>query len=356
MADPTHIETPPEEKQGAIGGYGPAPFLTLRSALGGTLMGLANLVPGISGGTMLLASGVYPNFIRAISEVSRLKFNRRSLWVLFVVILAAILSIVLLAGPVRAVVVDFRWATFSLFIGLTLGGVPVVWSLARPADKRVWVGALLGFLPMAILAWYQTTSPPAGESEGFFLYLAAGVAGASAMILPGVSGGYLLLVMGVYLPLLGAIDAFKEALRAGDLGTALGPATGILLPVGIGVIVGVVVVSNLLERLLERHEKVTLGVLLGFLLGSVVGLWPFERFVPPVVGETWRGQVMTRSLIADLDPAKYPTEYFSPSGGDVAGALGLVLVGFAVTALVAKFGERTSEQRNNGRDPLSTLG
>src|SRR5210317_997276 len=113
---------------------GPAPpVLAARGAFGGVLMGLANLVPGISGGTMLLAAGVYPEFIGAIAEVTTLHFRRRSLLVLGAVVLFAMLGIGLFAGPVKDLVVQHRWAMYSLFIGLTLGGVPVVWRLARPA-------------------------------------------------------------------------------------------------------------------------------------------------------------------------------------------------------------------------------
>ena len=77
----------------------------VRAASGGVLMGLANLVPGISGGTMLLASGVYPDFIRGVAEVSKLTFRKRSLGVLVTVAACAGLSILLLAGPVRGLVV-----------------------------------------------------------------------------------------------------------------------------------------------------------------------------------------------------------------------------------------------------------
>ncbi|MEM6757659.1 MAG: DUF368 domain-containing protein, partial [Planctomycetota bacterium] len=98
-------------------------------------MGLANLVPGISGGTMLLAAGVYPRFISAIGEVTTLKFRRASLVVLAAVVGAALLAIVLLTGPVKTLVVEQRWAAYSLFIGLTLGGVPVVWRLITAGGR-----------------------------------------------------------------------------------------------------------------------------------------------------------------------------------------------------------------------------
>ena len=171
------------------------------------------------------------------------------------------------------------------------------------------------------------------------MMLFAGVAGASAMILPGVSGGYLLLVMGVYVPILGAIDALKEALRAGDVEAAMGPGLDVVLPVGLGVVVGVLVVSNGLQYLLKRFEKSTLGVLLGLLVGAVVGLWPFQRGVAPEVGDTVRGQALTAETLAELDPAKYPTEFFDPSAMQVVGAVALVCLGYAVTALIARFGQ-----------------
>ena len=109
----------------------PLSRLLPRGLLGGTLMGLANLVPGISGGTMLLAAGVYPGFISAIAELTTLRFRRRSLILLGTVGAAALFAIVALAGPVKDFVVGYRWIAYSLFIGLTLGGVPVVWALVR---------------------------------------------------------------------------------------------------------------------------------------------------------------------------------------------------------------------------------
>jgi putative membrane protein len=240
---------------------------------------------------------------------------------------------------------------YSLFIGLTLGGVPVVWKMARPATPGVWAGAAAGFLVMAVIAYAQ--SGPAGgtdTSEGWILMFVAGLAGASAMILPGISGGYLLLVLGVYVPILSAISTVKDALRAGDLGALLAPGVGVVLPVGLGVLIGVLVVSNLLRLALERFERPTLGALLGFLVGAVVGLWPFQRGVAPEIGSTFKGQVVTTELLEQLEPHKYPTELFDPSLGQTAAALGLVLAGFGLTALIAYLG-RTRPDRSGAGEP-----
>jgi putative membrane protein len=115
-------------------------------------------------------------------------------------------------------------------------------------------------------------------------------------------------------------------------------AMHVLIPVGAGVMIGVVGVSNLMKLLLARYAKPTLGVLLGLLLGAVLGLWPFQQGVPPEPGVVIRGRVMTAELIAGLDPKNYPLERFSPTGGQVAGALGLVLAGFALTLGIAHIG------------------
>ena len=105
-----------------------------------------------------------------------------------------------------------------------------------------------------------------------------------------------------------------------------------------GVVIGVVGVSNALRWLLERHEKLTLGILIGLLVGAVVGLWPFQEGTIPELGAIWKGQTVTEAMLADLDPEDYPTRWFSPSAGQVIGALCLVALGFAMTLGVARIG------------------
>jgi putative membrane protein len=319
----------------------PLGALAVRGALGGTLMGLANLVPGISGGTMLLASGVYPAFIRAIAEVTTLRLRLRALVLLGSVGLAAALAILLLAGPTRVLVLEHRWVMYSLFIGLTLGGVPLVWRLARPATPPVVAGALVGLVFMVLLAVAPTPGAD-GPGAAMALLLVAGVAGAGAMILPGVSGGYLLLLLGQYLPILGAVDRLKEVLlglRTEALDTALlGDALAVLVPVGVGVAVGLVAVSNLLRWTLDRFPKPTLGLLLGLLLGAVAGLWPFRAAVPPEPGDLVRGRVWTEARAAAVDPADWPLAPFRPDPGQVLAALALVAAGFSATLGVDRVG------------------
>lgn len=323
-----------------------SPKWGLRCVLGGVLMGLANLVPGISGGTMLLAAGIYPRFIQALADLSALRFRKQSFFVLGLVGVAAASAILLGAGPVKDAVVEHRWAMYSLFIGLTLGGVPVLWQMARPGTSTFWSGMVAGLVLMAALAWLQLEGASSGANrEGVVMMFIAGVAGASAMILPGVSGGYLLLVLGVYVPVLAAIHALKEALKSGDLSSASDPVMAVVLPVGLGVGVGILLISNLIKVVLERHEQATLGVLMGLLVGAVFGLWPFQDGVAPKVGEMFKGQVLTSERLAELTPDKFPTEIYAPTFNEVMMALGLVGLGYMITTLVARVGGAKPQRR-----------
>lgn len=320
---------------------GPLAPLVLRCLLGGLLMGLANLVPGISGGTMLLAAGVYPYFIDGIAEVTTLKFRRRTLTLLAAIGGAAALVILSLAGLVRDLVVDHRWIMYSLFIGLTLGGVPVVWKLLRRWSVSALAGCAAGIAVMILVAALE---PSAGspDDRAYLVLVFGGLAGASAMILPGISGGYLLLVLGQYVTILSAIDDAKTGLQASDWARVAG-AMHVFIPVGIGVVAGVVGVSNLIRLLLERHRRPTLGLLLGLVLGAVVGLWPFQQGVPPRPGAVVRGRIVTADNAGQFDPKYYPLEHFTPGAGQVVAAVGLIAAGFLLTQGIALVGGSESE-------------
>jgi len=319
----------------------PSPLLLLRGAIGGTLMGLANLVPGISGGTMLLAAGVYPGFISAIAEITTLRFRPRSIALLASIAVTAGLGILLLAGVVKSLVVEHRWVMYSLFIGLTLGGVPLVWRMARPATRAVAVGAAGAFALMVGMA-VSGAADPSDPSRNYALVFLAGLAGASAMILPGISGGYLLLLLGQYESILGTVDQLKRGLLgSGENGPDLAlvlDSLHVVIPLGLGIVVGVVGVSNLLRWLLRHYEKATLGALLGLLLGAVVGLWPFQQGVPPALGSVLKGQVVTAENAATFHAEDWPLRRFPPSAGQVAGSLGLVGLGLLATALIGRLG------------------
>ena len=319
----------------------PSAVLVVRAVIGGVLMGLANLVPGISGGTMLLAAGVYTEFVEAVAGLSTLRVSAGSVGLLIAIGGSAAVAILLLAGTMRLLVVEQRWVMYSLFIGLTLGGVPLVWKLVRPSNTASWFGAVTAFGLMAVMTLGGAGSS-VQDSSTIFLFL-SGLAGASAMILPGVSGGYLLLLLGQYEPILSAVDQLKEGLLGTggvvpDFGLVMA-SMRVVIPVGTGVAVGVVGVSNLLKWLLKRFEKPTLGVLLGLLVGAVVGLYPFQAPVPPEVGFRYEGRLLEAIELSQVPSEDWSIESFSPSAWQVAGATGLVFLGFGVTMAVACLGQ-----------------
>jgi putative membrane protein len=375
----------------------------IRAVFGGVLMGLANLVPGVSGGTMLLAAGVYRTFIRGIAELSTLRFRAQTILMLGLIVGSALVAIVLGAALLRDLVVHQRWAMFSVFIGLTLGGVPIIWRLIAPSstaksalfilvslvvsllivvyvrdmaggssivpgpwgriivlglagaslltlpilwtkldapDRIVMFPVIAGLTAMVLLSLAQGagTNSAASTNGQFALLFIAGLAGGSAMILPGVSGGYLLLILGQYLVILTAISDAKSALSAGDFG-ALGGLMGVFVPVGLGVVIGIVGVSNLIKMLMDRYERATLGVLLGLLIGAIFGLWPFEAHVKPVIGDVIKGIVLLDQPSVDaVEASDWPTQGFTPSVFQVTGSIALIGAALMVSTVIDRFG------------------
>lgn len=251
-------------------------------------MGMANLVPGVSGGTMILVMGLYDEFISSVADVTRFRFTRRNITFLAVVGGAAVVVIATLAGTLSRAVTLHQSAMFSLFIGLTLGGVPLLVRLLKGPSASSMIGVALGLSLMIVIALTNDEPPDApglkaAVAAGEFVVnhhyprdLAAGALGMSAMVLPGISGAYMLLVLDRYETILASISLAKDyALSMGRRGDAA-VFLSVLIPTAIGAIVSLVCLSNVLKWMLRRHEKPTLGLLLGILLGSVVGIWPFD--------------------------------------------------------------------------------
>ncbi|MEC8495491.1 MAG: DUF368 domain-containing protein, partial [Planctomycetota bacterium] len=165
------------------------PASTPRAVLGGVLMGLANLVPGISGGTMILAVGLYDRFISAVADVTRLRLRRQSIAFLGAMAIGLTAALLLGSGIAVRLVAEHRWAMYALFVGMTLGGAPELWRLARPHGAGVLVAVAIGFGAMALFAFGTGESALAPTIP---VPLAGGAAGAASMILPGISGSYVL--------------------------------------------------------------------------------------------------------------------------------------------------------------------
>ncbi len=260
----------------------------VRSVAGGFLMGLANLVPGVSGGTMIVVTGLYDEFITSIADVTRLRFSRRNIAFLAIVGGAAFVAIAGFAGILSRAVVLHPAPMFSLFIGMTLGGVPLLWGMLAKVNERAVIGLVVGLVAMTFVGLYQKEPPDkeamrAAVARGEVVLepdygrdFAAGVLGMSAMVLPGISGAYMLLILGRYETILAAVSAAKSyAMSMGQEGDPM-VFLRVIIPTAIGALLSIIFLSNALKWMLQRHRDATLGLLLGILLGSVVGIWPFD--------------------------------------------------------------------------------
>jgi putative membrane protein len=321
----------------------PTRGIVIRSAVGGVLMGLANLVPGISGGTMLLAVGIYPQFIAGVAEASTLKLRPKVVLMIGSVAVAALIAIGAFARIVGWLLDNHQWAMYSLFIGLTLGGVPLLWRMLRPLDMKVAASAAVAVACMTMLALVDPERLGGDGERGLAAYgmlFVAGASGGAAMILPGLSGAYLLLILGQYRTIVGAVALAVDGLRGADVPMFL-DAMHVFIPVLLGVIAGVVGISNLVKLLLARFQRATLGFLLGLLLGAVVGLWPFSAAVEPQVGDIIRGRELTTQEMVDaVDRRYYRRAPVAPTPGQVAGGLAFIVAGFGISWGISRMGRR----------------
>ena len=276
---------------------------------------------------MLLATGVYRSLIEAVGQLCRLNITRRSLFPVVWIAIPAAVTIVSLAGTVSDLVQNHRPLAYATFIGLTLGGVPLLlrqlpkWTLGAKGGVVFGVMAMGGLAILESVGGFATTS-------GWLMAALAGILGGASMILPGLSGGFVLLLLGQYVVILSAIDAFKDGIKLGSL-DALMPPFQTLFPFGVGFALGIALTAFAMRTLLRHHESATTGVLLGLLLGAVLGLWPFRVGVQPEIGDVIRGQAIVTAEERDqVKPQHWRTETFTPDmpeaiSATVAAALGL---------------------------------
>jgi len=238
---------------------------------GGFLMGLANLVPGVSGGTMILALGLYDKFIGAVAELTSFRWSIRLFAFLGVLGLGLVIAVGGLASVAVMLVSEYRWIMYSLFIGMTLGGVPELWRLCRPATVALPIGVASGLAGMVLFFfWLSDTEVPHNAGTLF----GVGALAASSMILPGVSGSLILLIFGLYEVVIGSLS--PRAILDDPGGTL-----GVVVPVVLGAGAGIALLSNVLKVCLARYRSGSHGLLLGLLAGSILPLWPFQEAVEP---------------------------------------------------------------------------
>ena len=226
----------------------------------GALVGVANTVPGVSGGTIAVVTGIYDEMMESISHfIKSWKF-------LAVLIAGAGAGILIFAHLIEFLFENYPAQTLYSFVGLILGGVPFLWKKAE-LGKKIHITWIIAFLIAFILVVLMGLSAEPGESEpirtlsfstGLMIFL-AGAAGAAAMIIPGVSGSFLLLLMGMYTTFIAAVNDMNLP---------------VLAIAGLGMAAGILGVARIMSFCLKRFPHITYSVIFGLVFGSIVALWP----------------------------------------------------------------------------------
>ncbi len=297
-------------------------YLTI--TLKGMAMGAADVVPGVSGGTIAFITGIYQELISTISGINLGLFTTwkeegfKAMWkeangTFIVALLTGILiSIFTVMRLTNYLLEEHPILIWSFFFGLILASI---WFVAKQIPK--WnFNIILALIIGAAIAIYIVTLPPMGANTNlWFLFLAGSIA-VCAMILPGISGAFILVLLGAY-------KTVTEAAHNFDLKT--------LAVVALGAIVGLLSFSRLLKWLFDNYSSITLAVLTGFIAGSLNKIWPWK--------EVLESEIVGEKIIVLKEASVWPTNY--PGEPHIFPAVVLILVGFTLILIL----ERVATQK-----------
>lgn len=248
----------------------------------GIFIGVANVIPGVSGGTMAVSLGVYDRLIASLTGI--FKNFKKSMQTILPVLIGGAIGIVGFAFLIELLFAHFPVATCLTFIGLILGGLPVLLASFQRAlaeeHTGIKTGHVLAFV--LLLAFGVGMALAGGEGAavdlsdisitGIVLLFLVGMVASATMVIPGVSGSMVLMILGYYHPVIGTITAFMTALKELDIAGLLHGA-GILIPFGLGVVAGIFLIAKLIDFLFQRFAALTYSAILGLIFSS-----PFAIF------------------------------------------------------------------------------
>lgn len=245
----------------------------VKDILRGVAIGIANIIPGVSGGTLMVSMGIYDEVICSVTGIFR--HWKESVKTLLPYAVGMAAGIVGLSFVISWLFAEYPFQTAMLFIGLIFGGIPML--LAKVAGRRPNVAELLVFAAFfGLIVWMQfwgegsakvLSVTPGTMAALFFI----GALAAATMVIPGVSGSMLLMSLGYYTPIIDHINAFVIAVVTLDFGTVW-YCMGILVPFGVGVLLGIFLIAKLVEYLLKRQERLTYFAILGLVAASPVAV------------------------------------------------------------------------------------
>lgn len=247
----------------------------IKNVLKGIVIGLANVIPGVSGGTMMVSMGIYDKLIHCITHLfSEFKKSLRFLVPIFIGI--GIAAVVVPFG-IEFLFANYPFQTNLLFIGLIIGGLPAVWKKVKGSSVRVGhiIACILFFALVAGLALVGETEGNAADLSFSLISViklfGVGIVASATMVIPGVSGSMMLLLMGYYHPILETITNFIKAALAFDMNGILA-GMGVLIPFGIGVVVGIFAIAKLIEIIFVKFPLYAYWAIIGLIISSPVAI------------------------------------------------------------------------------------
>ena len=248
----------------------------IKLILKGVMMGVANIIPGVSGGTMAVSMGIYDKIIHAATHI--ISEFKKSMELLLPIVLGMAIGIVALARILEYMFARVPFQTNMLFVGLIIGGLPAI--AGKVKGKTIRLGhilvCLLFFGVVAGLAMM-------GEQEGAAADLSfnvvnvvklfgVGIIASATMVIPGVSGSMMLMLMGYYNPILNAINDFIDNLVRFNVPGIL-DGCKVLVPFGIGVVVGIVAIAKLIEIIFQKFPEHAYWAIIGLIAASPVAIF-----------------------------------------------------------------------------------
>ncbi|MDU5106254.1 MULTISPECIES: DUF368 domain-containing protein [unclassified Clostridium] len=236
--------------------------------LKGMVIGVSNIIPGVSGGTMAVVMGIYDKIIYSVNNF--FKDIKRNILFLGILAIGAAIGILLFTNVIDYLIKNYNEQTNFFFIGLIIGTVPLLYK--RATKTRIkggnLTGLILGFAIVAALGILEKVNPEAAFLSAIFKpnaigFFVAGFIAAATMILPGISGSFVLLLIGLYEPIIESVKSF-HLINIGLVGT--------------GVLVGFLLMTKLIERIFNKYPQTAYCIILGLVIGSVFVIYPGFTF------------------------------------------------------------------------------
>ncbi|MDE5421571.1 DUF368 domain-containing protein [Ancylomarina sp. DW003] len=294
-------------------------------ALKGMGMGAADVVPGVSGGTIAFITGIYEELINSIKSVNLntikllLNFKLTDFWkavngnFLLSIVLGIGISFVSLAKLIKYLLEQHPILIWSFFFGLIVASALVIARKITEWKIRSIIAMLIGIG----IAYMVTVVTPAETTNAYWFLFLSGALAICAMILPGISGAFILLLLGKYEFVLSALSNFKF---------------DVIAVVGVGAAVGLLSFSNLLSWLLKKYHNMTIALLSGFMIGSLNKVWPWKETISTF---TDRHGVEKALVQENILPQTF--ENLTGQGSNLALAVGLAFIGFFLIIIMDKY-------------------